>query len=196
MKEVNCKYSVEIYDYYSDDNSYYIVMEKCDGDLKELLEKNKGFQESKIKKILLELNEAFKVMNFKNIVHRDLKPENIFIKYQSNNNDFIIKLDDFGLSRKYEYQNQQFSSNQGTFGYAAPEMSEPKYDPSKCDLWAIGVIIYVLKFNYLPWGQLYSGIIPNKFDDKNLNDLVSKLIVTKQSERINWEDYYNHPYFK
>ena len=45
-------------------------------------------------------------MNFKNIVHRDLKPENIFIKYQSNNNDFIIKLGDFGLSRKYEYQNQ------------------------------------------------------------------------------------------
>ena len=135
-------------------------------------------------------------MNFKNIVHRDLKPENIFIKYQSNNNDFIIKLGDFGLSRKYEYQNQQFSSNQGTFGYAAPEMSEPKYDPSKCDLWAIGVIIYVLKFNYLPWGQLYNGIIPNKFDDKNLNDLVSKLIVTKPSERIYWGDYYNHPYFK
>ena len=60
MKEVNCQYSVEIYDYYWDKNYYYIVMEKCDEDLFDYLEKNEGMSESKIKEILLELNVAFK----------------------------------------------------------------------------------------------------------------------------------------
>jgi len=41
MKEIKCDYSVEIYDYYNDNNYYYIVMEKCEGDLFDLLEKKK-----------------------------------------------------------------------------------------------------------------------------------------------------------
>ena len=41
-----------------------------------------------------------------------------------------------------------------------------------------------------------AGNIPESFDDKNLNDLVEKLIVIDPSKRINWEDYFNHPFFK
>ena len=80
MKEIKCDYSVEIYDYYNDNNYYYIVMEKCDGDLFDLLENKKGFSEVEIKRILLQLNVVLKIMYLKNIIHRDLKPENIFIK--------------------------------------------------------------------------------------------------------------------
>ena len=109
MKEIKCDYSVEIYDYYNDNNYYYIVMEKCDGDLFDLLEKKKGFSESVIKTIMLQLNVALKNMYSKNIIHRDLKPENIFIKYTTSNNiGFIVKLGDFGLSREYQYR--QFST--------------------------------------------------------------------------------------
>ena len=197
MQEMkDCKYSCEYYDHYSDNDYYYIIMEKCDGDLLYLLEKNKsGFSESKIKDILLQLNEVFKMMRAKNIIHRDLKPENIFIKYNSNNsNDFIIKLGDFGISR--QYKNIEFTTNKGSFGYAAPEQDLPSYDPSKCDLWAIGVMIYVLKFNEFPFALFYGGIIPKKFDNKLLNDLVNKLIVCDPEKRINWEDYFNHPFLK
>ena len=77
-------------------------------------------------------------MHSKNIIHRDLKPENILIK----NN--IYKLADFGLSRVFN--NINFSSHCGTLGYCAPELLMPNnYEPTKCDLWAIGVIIY------FPW---------------------------------------------
>ena len=196
MKEIKCDYSVEIYDYYNDDNYYYIVMEKCDGDLSELLENKKGFSESEIKTIFLQLNVALKNMHSKNIIHRDLKPENIFIKYTSSNNiGFIAKLGDFGLSK--EYQNRQFSTHKGTRCYAAPEISysDNNYNPTKCDLWSIGVIIYKLKFNEIPLSFL-SGEIPGKFQDKNLNDLIKKLIVVKPEQRINWEDYFQHPFFK
>ena len=197
MQEMkDCKYSCQYYDHYSDNDYYYIIMEKCDGDLFDLLEKNKsGFSESKIKDILLQLNEVFKMMRAKNIIHRDLKPENIFIKYISNNsNDFIIKLGDFGISR--QYKNIKFTTNKGTIGYAAPEQSLPSYDPSKCDLWAIGVIIYFLKFKELPFASFYGGIIPKKFDNKLLDDLVNRLIVLDPEQRINWENYFRHPFFK
>ena len=201
MKEIKCDYSVEIYNYYNDNNYYYIVMEKCDGDLFELLENRKGFSESEIKTILLQLNVALKNMYSKNIIHRDLKPENIFIKYTPYNNNigFIVKLGDFGLSR--EYQQRQFSTNQINPTYAAPEIQKAKsenknYDPTKCDLWSIGLLIYNLRFYDLPFFAFYAGNIPNKFDDKNLNDLIKKLIVIDPSKRINWENYFNHPFFR
>ena len=200
MKEIKCDYSVEIYDYYNDNNYYYIVMEKCDGDLFDLLEKKKGFSESVIKTIMLQLNVALKNMYSKNIIHRDLKPENIFIKNTSSSNiGFIVKLGDFGLSR--EYQQRQFSTNQINPTYAAPEIqiakSENKnYEPTKCDLWSIGLIIYNLRFYDIPYISFYAGNIPKKFDDNNLNDLIKKLIVMDPMKRINWEDYFNHPFFR
>ena len=198
MKEIKCDYSVEIYDYYNDDNYYYIVMEKCDGDLSDLLEKKKEFSEEEIRNIFLQLNKAFKVMYEKKIIHRDLKPQNIFIKYTSSSkNDFIVKLGDFGISR--QYQQKSFSTKAGTFEYMAPEIifSENKknYVPTKCDLWSIGVIIYKLKFNEIPFSFI-SGEIPSKFKEEKLNDLIKKLIVVKPEQRINWEDYFEHPFFK
>ena len=197
MKEMkDCKYCCQYYDHYLDNDYFYIIMEKCDGDLKDLLEQNNiGFSESIIKNILIQLNEAFKMMRAKNIIHRDLKPENIFIKYNSkNSNDFIIKLGDFGLSR--QYKNINFSTAKGTVGYEAPEQNTHNYDPSKCDLWAIGVIIYVLKFKDLPYISFYGGKIPNQFDSNMLDDLVNKLIVLDPKKRINWEDYFSHPFLK
>ena len=120
LKNIRSPYSVEYYDYYSDNNYYYIVMEKCDEDLTNIMKKYKnGIPDSQIKSILLQLNEAFKIMLSKNIIHRDLKPKNILIKYVSQNS-FIVKLADFGLSR--EFNNKSFSTLAGTPIYMAPEL--------------------------------------------------------------------------
>ena len=111
----------------------------------------------------------------KNIIHRDLKPQNILIKYNSPNT-FTVKLSDFGCSRKYN--NQDFSTRIGTTQYAAPEvLGGGNYDPTKCDLWAIGVIIYKLKFKSIKDCNLYLGTMPNRVNNKQLDDLVLRLIV-------------------
>ena len=194
MKKIKCKNSVEYYDNFDDKDFYYIVMEKCDEDLKSFLERNKnGLSDEIIKDILLQLNEAFKIMRSKNIIHRDLKPQNILIKHISEN-DFIIKVADFGLSR--ESNNKSFSSNNGTNEYCAPEQRNGNYDPTKCDLWSIGVIIYELKFNEVPFHYFNIGTIPEEFNNKNLNDLVKRLIVVDPKLRIDWKEYFNHPFFK
>ena len=194
MKNIKCQNSVEYYDNYSDKDFYYIVMEKCDEDLSKLLERNKGgLSDEMIKNILLQLNEAFKIMHSKNIIHRDLKPQNILLKYISKN-EFIIKVADFGLSRIFN--NKNFSTNKGSPGYSAPEQSKQNYDPTKCDLWSIGVIIYELKFNDVPYIPFIQGIIPETFDNKLLDDLVRRLIVLDPNKRIDWNKYFEHPFFK
>ena len=196
MKKMKCINIVEYYDHYIDKDYYYIIMEKCDEDLYDFLEKNGPLSDLMIKNILIQLNKAFLAMRSNNIIHRDLKPENILIKYNSSNmNEFTIKLADFGASR--EYNKKSFSTHIGTQGYAAPELfGNSNYDPGKCDLWAIGVIIYQLKFNDMPILQFYSNNIPNKFENVELDDLMKKLIVVDQNKRISWEDYFNHDFFK
>ena len=194
MKKIKCKNSVEYYNHFVDKDFYYIVMEKCDEDLKSLIKRNKsGISDEKIKNILLQLNEAFKVMHSNKLIHRDLKPENIFIKNTSQNN-FIIKLADFGLSRIFNKKN--FTTNKGTLGYCAPEQCEDNYDPTKCDLWSIGVLIYEMKFNKVPFTSFYGGIMPEEFDNQLLDDLVSRLIVVDPNKRIDWKEYFDHPFFK
>ncbi len=80
MKNMKCLNSVEYFDHFDDQDFYYIVMEKCDEDLKSYINKNKGgISDSMIKYILLQLNEAFKMMRSKNQIHRDLKPQNILL---------------------------------------------------------------------------------------------------------------------
>ena len=194
MNIIRSPHSVKYYDCYSDNNFYYIVMEKCDEDLDSFMEKYKnGIPDSIIKDILLQLNKAFKEMHSKKLIHRDLKPQNILIKYNSQNS-FIVKLSDYGISR--EFVNKSFSSHIGTQIYMAPEVYVKKnYIPTKCDLWAIGVIIYQLKFKEIDF-SFYQGNIPKRFNNKLLDDLVRKLIVVDQNKRIDWNEYFNHPFFK
>ena len=106
--EINClramksKYSVDIiesipedFDEIQLDSDVYIVMELCDGDLSDLLDKKNGNLDIvTIIKIMNQLNEVLKLMHYSNnIEHRDLKPENILIKC-INENDYEIKLTD------------------------------------------------------------------------------------------------------
>ena len=93
------KYSVDIiesipedFDEIREDSDVYIVMELCDGDLSDLLDKKNGNLDIvTIIKIMNQLDEVLNFMHSHQIEHRDLNPENILIKY-INENDFEIKL--------------------------------------------------------------------------------------------------------
>ena len=65
----------------------------------------------------------------------------------------------------------------------------------KWDLCAIGVIICKLKFNEINY-PFYAGMIPKRFDNKLLDNLVRRLIVLEPDNRIGWNEYFNHPFFK
>ena len=95
-----------------EEGDVYIVMELCDGNLSDLLEKKNGNLDIvTIIKIMNQLNEVLEFMHSNKFEHRDLKPENILIKY-INENDFEIKLTDYGCSKYYEEDSKLSESDE------------------------------------------------------------------------------------
>jgi len=207
LKYVKGKNILNMIDYYEDDKDifYYIVLEKMDGDLDNLIkEKYKnGMSSNLIRKIFSQLNSGLKEMLKKGKCHRDLKPSNILYSYiNEENTDFIIKLGDFGLST--DLISSKYASNVGTKFFKAPEVEEGKFS-NKCDLYSIGIILYYLKTGeYIFDGKRELDILNNKdkniikkeTDDKLLNELIRKLVVKNPHERIEWNNYFNDPFFK
>ena len=79
------------------------------------------------------------------VVHRDIKPENIMVDL-----DGELKFIDFGLSKKFSDHSKSLKTVVGTPFYMAPEVIESKYN-EKCDIWSLGVLMYVLLSGYLPF---------------------------------------------
>lgn len=117
-----------------------------------------------------QLNETLKIMVKNNIVYRDLKLENILIKYENNDkNKFIVKLTDYGISKQLT-TTKMYKTRVGTPIIMAPEILEriSNYD-NKCDLRSIGIILYYLTFNEVPYNIATEAALLNniKIMDKN-----------------------------
>lgn len=99
-----------------------------------------------MKKLLRAINHC----HANGITHRDIKPENIM--YGA---DGEIKLIDFGLSRALDEEehggSKALRTVAGTLAYMAPEVMTEKYDPKHCDIWSLGVLMYLMVSGYLPF---------------------------------------------
>ena len=170
MKNIKSEYIIKLKDYFYDkiNESYCIVMELCDGDLRLILNKYKpkGLPLNIIKKIFNQLNDALKAMIDIDCTHRDLKPENILIKYTDNNKiNFDIKLTDFGLSTYEIHSSIKTYSYAGSNNYMAPEIEILQYN-NQCDLWSLGVILYELYTNK----YIFDSNNPNEINDNRNNE--------------------------
>ena len=195
---------LNIIDYYFDDEkNYSLILEKMDGNLNDMLENYKNGMPSKlIRKIFSQINSGLKIMLKNEQAHRDLKPENILFSYTNDEKtDFIIKIGDFGLAKNLVSTNPV--SDQGTEFFKAPEIEKGK-SSNKCDLYSIGIILYLLKTGEYIFGKTWDEIKKNKkennikkyTDDDELNDLIKKLVVIDPHKRMEWKDYFDHPFFK
>jgi len=201
--------SVKFYELYDNGKEYAIVMELCDDNLQNFLNrKNCGFNKDEIHAILNQLNNTFKIMFKNNIIHRDLKLPNILIKYENiEKSKFIVKLADYGISRKLLSLSKKCKTISGTIFTTSPEILAGEEYDNKCDLWSLGVIIYQLFFKKYPYNASteigifnqichFGQTLLQKTGDKKLDDLIRKLLVKEPEKRINWKDYFNHPFFK
>jgi serine/threonine protein kinase len=199
---VKGKNIINIIDYYNNDENEkekfnYMILENMDGDLDEMLnmEKySKGMPSELIKKIFSQFNFALKIMYNKNRIPKYLKLSNILYSYTNEKKtDFVIKYGDLSLS-----------NTSGTEMYNAPEIND-KSSSDKCILYSIGLILYKLKTGeYIFEGNDLLEILTNKKNNKiksdtndtMLNELIKKLVVTEPENRMKWEDYFEHPFFK
>uniref|UniRef100_A0A8C6X0M9 Serine/threonine kinase 33 n=1 Tax=Naja naja TaxID=35670 RepID=A0A8C6X0M9_NAJNA len=128
----------------------YLIMELCeDGELKEILQRKGQFSESETRHIIQSLASAIAYLHKKDIVHRDLKLENILVKSsdidEENEMKLNIKVTDFGLAvQKMGGSESMFQSTCGTPIYMAPEVIFAHDYSQQCDVWSIGVIMYML----------------------------------------------------
>ena len=125
------------------------------------------------------------------VVHRDIKPENIMV-----GNDKELKLIDFGLSKIHK-SSKNLETITGTPYYMAPEVLTESYD-HKCDIWSLGVVMYVLLSGYLPFQgpnkyEVFKKILAGKFHFNHKEfakvsnegkDLISKLLRVDPNKRV------------
>ena len=201
MNNIKCENSVSIKDKIETKDFYYIIMDLCGYNLEECIKmREKPISIEEIKHILLQLNNVFKIMFNKKIIHGDLKLSNILISHERLDKS-IIKLSDFFSSKK----NSNSRSVVDISLTISPEILNDKEDISKCDLWSLGIIIYYMYFQNYPYNgknefillnDINSGKQLNKIDNEELNDLMNKLLKINVNERLSWEEYFNHKFFK
>mmetsp|Transcript_56758 Transcript_56758/g.130544 ORF Transcript_56758/g.130544 Transcript_56758/m.130544 type:complete len:815 (+) Transcript_56758:37-2481(+) len=142
---------------YEDRAAVSLIMEHCTGgELYTRLINSSGqrFTEEEAKKAALQMLHAVAYLHAHNVVHRDLKLENWL--YASRDANSKLKLIDFGFSKVAE-PDEQMDLACGTLLYAAPDLLGRAYT-NKCDMWSLGVIVYILIIGRPPFeGKTSSG---------------------------------------
>lgn len=211
-----CPHIVRIVDVY--ENLYagrkclLIVMECLDGG--ELFSRiqdrgDQAFTEREASEIMKSIGEAIQYLHSINIAHRDVKPENLL--YTSKRPNAILKLTDFGFAKETTSHNSLTTPCYTPY-YVAPEVLGPeKYDKS-CDMWSLGVIMYILLCGYPPFYSNHGlAISPGmktrirmgqyEFPNPEWSEvseevkmLIRNLLKTEPTQRMTITEFMNHPW--
>ena len=195
-------HSLKYREHFENKLNYYVVRDSYDYTLMELIEEyklnNKEIEINFIKKIFQQLNIAFKELLKNHIVHRNIKPDNILIKYLDEEKiNFDIFLGGYAKSFKYNGSNDIFNKTLlGTPAFIAPEILEKAEYQYNCDLFSIGITLYLLYYKKLDDLKLFIKKIKIIAIDLQLDDLIRKLLEKDPNKRITWREYFEHPFFE
>ncbi|XP_049636619.1 serine/threonine-protein kinase 33 [Suncus etruscus] len=157
LKSVKHEHIIHLAQVFETPKEMYLVMELCeDGELKEILYKKGHFSENETRWIIQSLASAIAYLHSNDIVHRDLKLENVMVKSSyiddKNEMNLNIKVTDFGLAVKKHGRNEpMLQTTCGTPIYMAPEVINAHDYSQQCDIWSIGVIMYILLCGEAPF---------------------------------------------
>ncbi|KAI5095398.1 calcium/calmodulin-dependent protein kinase type 1B, partial [Silurus meridionalis] len=181
---------------------YLVMTLVTGGELLDRILKQGSYTEKDASHVILQVLEAVKYLHQLDIVHRDLKAKNLL--YETPFQDSKIVLSDFGLSK---IADQGFLSTAcGTPAYVAPELLQEKTYGKEVDLWAMGVISFILLCGYPPFyddsdTELYKQIIEAKvefdspyWDDisDSAKDFIVHLLEKDPKRRFNCEQALQH----
>lgn len=189
-----------------------LVLELCEGgELYDRIQAKNNYPESEAKLCCYNLLEACSYIHTKGIMHRDLKPENILLVSKVSNTD--IKISDFGLakiSRDYPRRLPRSHSICGSDFYLAPEVIKQEEYGREIDIWALGVIAYVLLSGSLPFfhgvlHKLYRQIVERDLSfpeqawknvSKGALDWILRLLQVRAGDRLTADQALSHPWLR
>lgn len=190
----------------------YIVIERLDCDLYELLQKKKVFPEPLVKKAMKDVSKGLAYIHACQIIHRDLKLDNLLaqLDYSAPMEPAVvaIKISDFGLATYY--QGREIYQCCGTPHYMAPELINCTGYDFSVDLWSLGVTLYYMLFSRLPFAHCESDpLVVQEFIRRNdyhippelkmkislpAQQLVKSLLVKYPQHRLSIIEVCHHPF--
>ena len=210
LKMATDEFVLKLLDIIENESYLYIMTELCKGgDLYSYLnQRSFKIPEAKAAKLIYKLAKSVSFLHTLGIIHRDLKPENILMTDMSDEAD--IRISDFCICKRLE-PNETTKEIVGTLGYMAPEVLMGKEYNYSADVWAIGVITYLLLTGYLPFDDeqedkevirktLFESIPFYNDSWKNISskakEFVKKILKKDKEERITIEGILRDPWFE
>jgi len=191
----------------SEGGAHYLVFDLITGgELFEDIVAREYYSEVDASHCIRQVLDALKHCHQIGIIHRDLKPENLLLA--SKEKGAVVKLADFGLAVEVTNDDPKWFGFAGTPGYLAPELLRKEPYGKAVDLWATGVILYILLVGYPPFwdddqNRLYEQIKAGNYEfpspewdtvTNEAKDLIRKLLRTNQQDRISATEALRHPW--
>uniref|UniRef100_A0A8C7XGD7 calcium/calmodulin-dependent protein kinase n=1 Tax=Oryzias sinensis TaxID=183150 RepID=A0A8C7XGD7_9TELE len=198
---------VRLHDSISEEAHHYLIFDLVTGgELFEDIVAREYYSEADASHCIQQILEAVLHCHQMGVVHRDLKPENLLLASKSKG--AAVKLADFGLAIEVEGDQQAWFGFAGTPGYLSPEVLRKDPYGKAVDLWACGVILYILLVGYPPfWDEdqhrLYQQIKAGAYDfpspewdtvTPEAKDLINKMLTINPAKRITAAEALKHPW--
>ena len=190
--------------YFEDTENVYILLEICQNQtLNDLLKRRKRLTEIEVQCYIVQLIKALKYLHSHRVIHRDLKLGNLFLT-----DKMELKVGDFGLATKLDFEGERKRTVCGTPNYIAPEILDGKTGHSyEVDIWSLGVIIYTLIIGKPPFETrdvktTYKRIKMNAYSfpetaiiSEAAKNLISQILVTDPAKRPSLDQILIHDFF-
>ncbi|XP_027545679.1 calcium/calmodulin-dependent protein kinase type II subunit delta isoform X7 [Neopelma chrysocephalum] len=198
---------VRLHDSISEEGFHYLVFDLVTGgELFEDIVAREYYSEADASHCIQQILEAVLHCHQLGVVHRDLKPENLLLASKSKG--AAVKLADFGLAIEVQGEQQAWFGFAGTPGYLSPEVLRKDPYGKPVDMWACGVILYILLVGYPPfWDEdqhrLYQQIKAGAYDfpspewdtvTPEAKDLINKMLTINPAKRITASEALKHPW--
>ncbi|XP_042652214.1 calcium/calmodulin-dependent protein kinase type II subunit delta isoform X21 [Tyto alba] len=198
---------VRLHDSISEEGFHYLVFDLVTGgELFEDIVAREYYSEADASHCIQQILESVNHCHLNGIVHRDLKPENLLLASKSKG--AAVKLADFGLAIEVQGEQQAWFGFAGTPGYLSPEVLRKDPYGKPVDMWACGVILYILLVGYPPfWDEdqhrLYQQIKAGAYDfpspewdtvTPEAKDLINKMLTINPGKRITASEALKHPW--
>uniref|UniRef100_A0A667YX19 calcium/calmodulin-dependent protein kinase n=1 Tax=Myripristis murdjan TaxID=586833 RepID=A0A667YX19_9TELE len=202
------KYSaLRLHDSISEEGFHYLVFDLVTGgELFEDIVAREYYSEADASQCINQILESVSHIHQHDIVHRDLKPENLLLA--SKMKGAAVKLADFGLAIEVQGDQQAWFGFAGTPGYLSPEVLRKDPYGKPVDIWACGVILYILLVGYPPfWDEdqhkLYQQIKAGAYDfpspewdtvTPEAKNLINQMLTINPAKRITADQALKHPW--
>ncbi|XP_039212353.1 calcium/calmodulin-dependent protein kinase type II subunit beta isoform X2 [Crotalus tigris] len=198
---------VRLHDSISEEGFHYLVFDLVTGgELFEDIVAREYYSEADASHCIHQVLESVTYIHHYAIVHRDLKPENLLLA--SKCKGAAVKLADFGLAIEVQGDQQAWFGFAGTPGYLSPEVLRKEAYGKPVDIWACGVILYILLVGYPPfWDEdqhkLYQQIKAGAYDfpspewdtvTPEAKNLINQMLTINPTKRITAHEALKHPW--